>query len=91
LDICVEEINLSKLLKEKLLTIASQVAANGYIISVSFLADSGANSPIFIDSDLAIEIAKRFNLYTLRLLTSCEIKGFDGESKLSIIYAIVML
>jgi hypothetical protein len=86
----VEGIDLSKLLKGKPLTIASQLAANGYAISVSSLADSGANGPIFVNQGLAIEAAKFFGLNTHRLPTSCGTKGFNGEPGSPITHAIVM-
>jgi hypothetical protein len=90
LDVCIEGIDLSKLLKGKPLTVASQIAANGYAISISCLADTGANGPIFISQDLAIEAAKFFGLNTHRLTTSCGTKGFNGEPGSPITHAIVM-
>jgi hypothetical protein len=48
LDVCIEGINLLKLLKRKPLTIASQIAANRYAISISYLVNTEVNRPIFI-------------------------------------------
>jgi hypothetical protein len=90
LDVCIEGIDLSKLLKGKPLTVASQIAANRYVISISYLTDTGANRPIFISQNLAIKAAKFFSLNTHRLITSCGIKGFNGEPRSPITHAIVM-
>jgi hypothetical protein len=49
LDIRIEGIDLFKLLQEKPLTIASQIAANKYAISLFSLIDTRVNSSIFIN------------------------------------------
>jgi transposase InsO family protein len=90
IDIRVEGIDLSKLLQGKPLMIASQLASNGYAISLSSLADTGANGPIFINRDLAIEAARFFSLNTIRLPTPCGTKGFNGEPGAPITHAIVV-
>jgi transposase InsO family protein len=90
LDLCIEGIDLSKLLKGKPLTIASRLAANGYAISVISLADSGANGPVFIDRSIAVQAAKFLGLNTIRLTTSCGTKGFNGEPGAPITHAIVI-
>jgi hypothetical protein len=86
----VQGIDLSKLLKGKPLTIASQLAANEYAISVSSLADSGANRPIFVNHGLAIKAAKFFRLITHRLLTFYSTKGFNREPGFPITHAIII-
>jgi hypothetical protein len=90
LDVCIEGINLLKLLKEKPLIVASQIAANRYIISISYLADIRVNGPIFISQDLAIKAVKFFSLNIYQLTTSCGIKGFNREPRSLITHAIVM-
>ncbi|WP_206734022.1 retropepsin-like aspartic protease, partial [Stenotrophomonas sp. MA5] len=56
----------------------------------SSLADSGANGYVFIDSQLAIDIAKFLNLKIKKLPQKCGTKGFNGTPGTDITHAIYL-
>jgi predicted aspartyl protease len=84
------ELDLSQLLGGKSFTVPSQIASNGYSVSLSSLVDSGANGYLFIDTQRAIEAAKFLGVPVYPLPKHCGTKGFDGRPGVPIAHAIIL-
>lgn len=54
------------------------------------LIDTGANGLAFINTSLAIQLAKFFGLNTVALGADCAVIGYDGNSGRSITHAIIL-
>ncbi|KAI9035908.1 pol polyprotein [Aspergillus affinis] len=67
-----------------------QLATNGYSVSTHALIDTEANGLSFLNHDLAILLAKRFNLHTIPLPNSVPIKGYNGSKGGDITHAIIL-
>jgi transposase InsO family protein len=70
--------------------VPTQLVSNGYSIAVQALGDTGANGFIFIDTNLANILAKRFGLRTTRLPEECAVRGYNGHSEEPITHALIM-
>lgn len=66
----------------------SQIAYNGISISMTILAEIGANGYLFIDTQRAIEMAKFFGISTKRLSKSIGTKGYNGQPGTAITHTI---
>jgi hypothetical protein len=56
------------------------IAHNKYIVKLNALADSGANSFVFINTLYAIDIAKFLNVKAQHLSCLINIKGYDRKA-----------
>ena len=74
-----EEVNLGKLIGGHSFQVPSRVAYNGLSVPTSSLTDTGANGYLFIDTKLAIELARFFNRRLTRLPLPSRTRGFDGN------------
>ncbi|KAI2732919.1 hypothetical protein DTO013F2_10515 [Penicillium roqueforti] len=58
--------------------------------TISALADTGADSSIFINTELVILLGKKFGLHTYKLDRECPVRGFDGKLSRPITHAVVL-
>ena len=70
--------------------VRTQIVHNGYTLSIRALGDTGANGFIFIDTNLAIQLAKFFTIRTLPLGTECAVQGYDGGAETPITHALIL-
>lgn len=61
---------------------------NGKTISVSCLADTGADGYLFVNVNLARTLIRQWGLRTRKLPHKCPVTGFDGESRQPITHAV---
>ncbi len=83
-------IDLSKLIGGKHLTIPCTLSKNGYGIQLHTLGDTGANGFAFLNTPLAYDIAKFFDIKAKRLPFSVAVKGFNGEGSTSVSHYLQM-
>jgi predicted aspartyl protease len=64
------------------LSVPTQIGKNGYGYGVQAdsLADTGANGYAFINTELAVQIAKFWQTPAIRLQVVCYVKGYDGKT-----------
>ena len=74
-----QSLDLRKLLSPSSLTFKAKVAMNGKTISVSCLADTGADGYLFVNINLIGALINHWGLRTKRLPQECPVTGFDGE------------
>jgi transposase InsO family protein len=82
-------LNLKELLYEgNSLRFNAKLAHNGHAFSISALGDTGANGFIFIDTNLAIQVAKALSIHTIRLSVECPTQAYDGRAGRPITHAL---
>ena len=81
---------MSKLFKRKIFIIFSQIAYNRYSILIYILANFRANRLIFINMQLAIDVAKFLKIYIIKLPLIYYIKEFNKKKKILITYVILL-
>jgi hypothetical protein len=72
-------IDLSQLVGGKQFLVPSIISYNGYGIKLKALADSGANGFCFVNSTIALQLAKYLRIKKTRLDQPIPVKGFDGR------------
>jgi len=74
-----EDLDLQQLLGGSSFTVPSAIACHGYAVSIDSLVDTGANGQIFIDADLAVDLARTWNRKLYKLPFTCGTRTFDGK------------
>jgi predicted aspartyl protease len=77
IDLC--EVDLSQLLGGDSFTLPCTISSNGLGIKTRTLIDIGANGYAFIDTDFAATATRFLDTKIQRLLTACNVRGFDGK------------
>lgn len=59
-------------------------------VTLKALVDSGANGSIFINTPVAIDVAKLFQTTVVPLNSDCRIRGYDGKTEERVTHAIIL-
>lgn len=87
---CREELDLEKLLGGNPFTVSSALSYNGFAVTVPTLIDTGANGQVFIDTNLAIDLAKAFGRKVYKLPFTCGTRTFDGKAGPQLTHVILL-
>ena len=71
-------------------TTACTISRNGHGVSLSALANTGANGYIFINTRCALDAAKFMNTTAVRLQQPLPVRGFNGQSGAPVTHAIIL-
>lgn len=82
--------DLEKLLGGNPFTVSSALSYNGFAVTVATLIDTGANGQVFIDTNLAIDLAKAFGRKVYKLPFTCGTRTFDGKAGPQLTHVILL-
>ena len=83
-------IDLSQLMGGKHFTTTCIISRNGYSVSLSALADTGANRYLFINTRCAVDAANFMNTQIIRLRQPLPVRGFNRQPRLLVTHAIIL-